>query len=94
MTPKQRAQAVAKRLGATIEVNDPWSQDVMDVEAMAPDGFRWAGEEIHGFVATAARGGTGAAWTDLAERMEAAGLEPCPADCECKEAEDEELPEF
>lgn len=83
MTPRQRVLHRAEVLGATIEENDPMWPHVLDVEAVAPDGERWACDGVHALVAVADEGWTNTAWLDLFERM-VTGLEPCPADCDCR----------
>ena len=77
MTWRQKAFARAKKLG--VDIVDLCGAH-FDYEAVAPDGYHFKEEQLHGFVIWQYKGfTTEPLWRDLYERMEG-GLEKCTYD--------------
>ena len=82
--PRQAAQRLARKLGATITGS---AEGKNGVEAEAPAGYAWKCEPgLHVLVSAPWDGDTPAdVWRDLWERMDL-GVEPCDCCAECTQA--------
>jgi hypothetical protein len=83
MSPRSKAQALACRLGATIETMQIYDGGV-DIQALAPPLKQWRSSGSHTLVAISrTKEGRKYAWADLADRM-GDGLMCCPLSCGCR----------
>ena len=82
MTPRQKAFALAEKLGATIE--DASGPTCLHFNIDAPHAMTWKGDPgLHCLVATQERGfDTRGMWRDALDRM-SDGVEPCEAGDKC-----------
>ena len=88
MSPKRKALELAAELGATVRHHcGPYGKEVA-VEA--PEGFHWAGSELHEIVANECDGGPmRLLWVSVIADMKH-GLEPCGSSEECLDWSQEE----
>lgn len=84
MTPKQRCQQIAARLGVTVRFERVGRE--IQVEAVTPDGAQFAVNGSHTLVSreyAGFRGGAARLWDDMADRLTHEELTDCHPDCNC-----------